>query len=111
MNKWFGPIPFSHACASTPQAPTPDANCAWCDEGFAPEDCGYLIPHIGDTVTELAYHAECWQRQLLGSVAHIEGACSCYGGADEGDPPHLTKREAAQAAVVAFRAHRTDEGL
>jgi len=72
-----------------------------------------VVPYVNlGEVSEIAYHDECWLRQLLGSVAHIERACSCFGGsADEGDPPQMTRREAAQAAVIAFRAHRTDEGL
>jgi len=103
--QWFGPTPFSHACVSTPHAPTPLACCAWCDEPLTEDDSGYLIPHFDiaadPRVSELAYHADCWQRQIIGSVGHIAKRCSCYGGTEE-DPPGLTRREAATAACRAF---------
>lgn len=102
--RWFGPDPFSPACLGTARAPIPLASCcAWCEEPFTADDGGYLIPHMGATVTELPYHVECWLRQIVGSVAHLEERCSCYGGAeDDTDPPELSKREAAQAAVDLF---------
>lgn len=105
--KWFGPSPFSHACLSTPRVPSaPLACCAWCDEPFLEDDVGYLIPHVGHgEVTELGYHVECWQRQVIGSVGHIRRRCSCYGGTEE-DPPGMTRREAAHAAVSAFEERR-----
>lgn len=116
--RWFGlGPPFSYACIDTPHAATPtDASCAWCEEPIASSDYGYLIPHVDGVhnpdaptseidVRELAYHGECWQRQLIGSVGHIEQRCSCYGGTEE-DPPGLSKRDAATAAVKAFAAKR-----
>lgn len=100
--RWFGPAPFSNACIDTPHAPTPIATCVWCEEPFAEDDSGYLVPHMdGGPPTEHAYHPDCWQRQITGSVAHIEHRCACYGGSEE-DPPGMTRREAATAAVEAF---------
>lgn len=52
-------------------------------------------------------HKECFMRQAIGSVAHIERRCSCYvPGAFEGDDPRLTKRQAARAAVRAWYNHQ-----
>jgi hypothetical protein len=47
-------------------------------------------------------HRNCFLRGLLGGVGHIEGRCSCYGGTYD-DPPEMTKREAADAAVRLWR--------
>jgi hypothetical protein len=45
-------------------------------------------------------HRECEGRMVFGSVGHQLGRCSCRGcdGTME-DPPGMTKREAARAAV------------
>ena len=46
-------------------------------------------------------HQECGIRLVIGSVAHLERRCGCYvAGSEEGDPPHLTLRQAAHAAVT-----------
>lgn len=103
--EWFGPHPFGLACEEVPRVDTPTGVCAWCDEGFTPEDSGYTIPYMGvetSPVTTLAYHAPCWQRQLIGSAGHLLQQCSCFGGTLE-DPPGLSKREAAVAAVGVWR--------
>lgn len=48
-------------------------------------------------------HKECGIRQAIGSVAHISHRCACdVPGSSEGDPPGLTKREAAKAAVSLY---------
>lgn len=48
-------------------------------------------------------HRECFARRVIGSLAHIERRCSCYvPGATCTDPPEMTRREAARAAVKAF---------
>jgi hypothetical protein len=72
-------------------------------------------PHCGEPVLahEIAerfcndkrwYHMECYARQIIGSEAHVEKRCSCFvPGSEEGDDPSLTKREAAHAALNAFR--------
>jgi hypothetical protein len=39
-------------------------------------------------------------RAIIGSVAHVEHRCSCFvPGSTESDPPGMTRREAANAAV------------
>ncbi len=49
-------------------------------------------------------HRVCALRQVMGSVAHIEQRCGCYvPGSAAGDPDGLTRREAADAAVEAWR--------
>lgn len=111
--KWFGPEAFSHACDATEQSSVPLTVCSWCDEPFVEDDSGYLIPYMaGDGTTEIAYHVECWQRQFIGSLAHVEGRCSCYvAGARETDPPDLTLRQAAVAAVETFRRLAGGRGI
>lgn len=75
--------------------------CKWCDEemtkrDFPPADGPYM-------------HYECAARAVIGSVGHIEGRCTCYGGTEE-DPPGLTRREAAKAALGAFRYKQRSRG-
>jgi hypothetical protein len=61
---------------------TTDLLCVWC----------------GEAAPETGVHQECLFRMVVGSAAHQLGECSCYGGERE-DPPHLTKREAAELAL------------
>jgi len=45
-------------------------------------------------------HRECGFRSGVGSLAHLKGRCSCFTiGLNEGDPPGMTEREAARAAM------------
>ena len=64
--------------------------CAYCDE-------------LLEAGAEM--HKECTFRAVAGSVAHIEERCACYvPGSTETDPPGMSKREAAKAAVRAWNA-------
>jgi len=77
----------------------PMLTCNWCEEAIHP--CGILSLYGMDN---RPCHKECLARQLLGSLAHIEGRCGCYvPGSAEGDPPGLSRREAARQAVRAWR--------
>lgn len=77
--------------------------CDWCGEPLVQGDT-YIMPLIGDPEKScVRYHSECHMRQFLGSLAHIEGRCSCnIPGATETDPPNMTVRQAARAAVEAW---------
>lgn len=71
--------------------------CAWCDEPVSP--LGLHPAFQGEPM-----HIECGFRSACGSVAHIEHRCGCYvPGSEEGDPPGMTKRQAARAAMDAFK--------
>lgn len=123
--RWFGkmydaPMYFSTAETSTPVG----IPCVHCDEVIVEGDDGVVLPgggispvcdpfHDGrvfneDGVPMCAFHRSCFLRGTIGSVAHVQRRCSCYvPGADEGDPPEMTRRQAAEAAVVAWQnTHR-----
>jgi hypothetical protein len=46
-------------------------------------------------------HFECFARGIIGSVAHQQRRCLCYGGNEEDDPT-LTTRENAELAYKYF---------
>lgn len=78
--------------------PTPEyPKCQWCDEPVLPGEEPSVPIHGA------AFHAECALRQIIGSVGHIHGLCSCHGGIMEDDPA-LTKRQQAKAAGKAYFA-------
>ncbi len=60
--------------------------CGHCEEPLLP----------GEDIRK-GLHIECMTRLVLGSVAHQQRRCGCFGGTEQEDP-HLTKREAARAA-------------
>ena len=73
--------------------------CAHCDEPILETD--ERMPFNAGAVM---MHRNCGLRGILGSVAHLQGRCSCYvPGSTEGDPEGLTLRQAAEAAVREWR--------
>lgn len=69
-------------------------DCLYCAEMILPWE---LAP------MEQPHHRECALRCVIGSVAHLKGECSCVDTrSEEGDPPDMTKREAARAAVILY---------
>lgn len=98
--KWFGEWsgPFCDPADGRLEAPVGE-RCGWCEEAIAAGDSGVVIPGFGGG--ETIEHRECFRRAVLGSIAHQYRRCSCYvPGSDEGDPPQLTRREAAKLVDV-----------
>jgi hypothetical protein len=75
--------------------------CCHCGEPIGPGDERY------DFARGPSAHLECAIRMLFGSLGHQQRACPCYGGHRE-DPPGLTTRRAAQAALAYFMAQQTN---
>lgn len=100
--KHFGPRRYLN---TLPQNPTPvGEKCLNCEEAFVEGDEGCSTPYYGggDAPPEVHYHIECFVRSIIGSVGHQTRKCSCYGGTEE-DPPGLTAREAAKAAMAKMK--------
>lgn len=105
--KWFALAPFAPVCEVTERVDVPIGElCFHCGERFNINDNGFAVPCIAhDEISEIYYHQECHIRLIVGSVAHQQKRCTCYGGKDEDDPA-LTRREAAQQAMLMhIRAH------
>lgn len=94
MVKWFGKR-WGFLCDDCEKIPVPvGESCSWCNEIFLPDDNGVQYSN-----GPLA-HKNCFLRASIGSVAHLEGRCSCYvPGASETDDPGVSRRAAADAAV------------
>lgn len=76
-----------------------DSICAHCVETILPEEP--RMPFNGGLVV---MHRNCGLRGILGSLAHVQGRCSCYvPGSTAGDPEGLTLRQAAEAAVEEWK--------
>lgn len=54
-------------------------------------------------------HRECALRSIIGGANHINKLCRCCGGSLDPDPPGLTLREAARAAVAAFEKQKNNQ--
>lgn len=68
--------------------------CTYCGEPVLPAD-RYPIPNA-------EMHTDCFIRGVVGGVNHQLGKCKCCGGTEPPDPPGMTLREAARAAVRLF---------
>lgn len=69
-------------------------NCSWCGE---PVTDAERHPQLSEL------HYACGIRSVIGSVAHIRRRCCCYvEGSFENDPPGMTRRQAANEALLAF---------
>lgn len=97
--RFFGPAQLRKDYEVLVAAPIGEA-CA-CGEAIADGDVG-SINRVGEV-----HHYECLMRALIGSVGHLKRACSCYGGKEE-DPPGLTSRQAAQAALTYWNTHQNE---
>lgn len=101
--RWFGRAYGARYEVDTPHVPTPVGEvCGWCDEAIAAHDDGLVLPLLGEPErTRIAYHYECHLRRVIGGVNHQLHLCHCEGcaGVLPPDPPHMTRREAAIAAV------------
>jgi hypothetical protein len=71
--------------------------CTHCTESVLPTE--RLFEYANGPVA----HYACFLRQVVGSVAHQQHRCACYGGGQrEGDDPTLSPRQAAEAAVAYY---------
>lgn len=101
--KYFG-VAWNPHIASLEQVSAPiGEDCGWCEEPIMEGDDGLTIPHVSETVTEKPYHQECFLRTIVGSLAHQQQRCSCFGGLDDEDSPGISKRQAAIEAVEFFK--------
>lgn len=96
MVSWFGKRHNAPIYEDTPQVTTPvGKKCLNCDEPILQGEDGFV------ECSNNAFHRACFLRRIIGSLAHQMGVCSCYkGGSELHDPPGLTKREAAEAALA-----------
>lgn len=107
MMMWFGTPRGAPYESDTERVTAPvGALCAWCGEVIGWHDDGLLIPRLGDGETHLPWHYECHMRHVIGGLNHLRGDCVCCGGTELPDPPELSPRAAARAAVDYWTAHR-----
>lgn len=93
---WSAPITRDIPKIDTPVGDT----CIHCEEPIGEGDDG--IRYANGPVA----HYECQLRSVVGGVNHILGRCSCCGGTEDPDPPGMTRREAAKAAVRLYERRR-----
>ena len=99
--KWFG---IALVDPEQAQVPTPVGQpCGFCREPIQIGDRGCTIPDFAGF--ENPFHFECHMRLVIGSLAHQQRRCSCYGGREH-DPPGMSLRQAARAAWEYWLAHR-----
>jgi len=99
MMTWFGKRYPAPAYADSPQAETPvGAKCTYCDEVVRIGDDGWIL---GDGSV---LHRECNLRAVIGSVAHLQKRCSCYGGTGNHEDG-MTRRQGALAAMEYWETH------
>jgi len=114
--KWFGESWGAPVCEGEHVETPVGVLCAHCDEPIEAGDQGIMMDggyeyNVEDVVEKRVrfeshpWHHDCFLRSVIGSVGHQLKQCHCYGGTTE-DPPEMSKREAARAAVRLFRSQR-----
>jgi len=102
QNRYFGRPwgPAAHDRALMVSVPI-GMVCFVCEELIAHGDSGLFtwVVDVQGKASQRPQHRECFLRGILGSVGHQQGRCACFGGTEE-DPPGMSKREAAIAAVA-----------
>lgn len=99
--KWFGFQYDAPAWEVMDEIKTPvGSSCLHCGEEIAADDHGVTMPagNADGTWFMASIHVECWLRQTIGSLAHINRQCGCFTGdfrKPESDPK-LTYREEAK---------------
>ncbi len=84
--------------------------CLMCEETVEQGDSGIITPYMdarGGTRSS-PIHLECHLRSIVGSVAHLEGRCSCVTGRAADDRTGGTRREDARAVLAWLQQHRDD---
>jgi hypothetical protein len=111
MTAWFGSS-WGAPVNEGPRVPVPvGMSCSWCAEAIETGDSGVVMPHVeepkpGVFVTRIRpLHCNCHLRSVIGPLVHVEEQCGCYTSHfTDNDPPGMTRRQAADAAVDAFYA-------
>lgn len=114
--QWFGeawPSPSWPApVCEGPHAETPvGRTCSWCTEPICAGDNGVIMPFVGTAssgahyATSAPIHKECWVRQVVGSVAHLDGLCSCFGAVEQQSPMSMR----AEALLVYARMQEHEQ--
>ncbi len=81
--------------------------CSYCGgEIEDPASTPRINVYDGEPMRREFCHRECVLRQTIGGLNHLRGTCQCKGGPDEPDPPEMSKREAAIAAVNYWKLTR-----
>ena len=106
--KWFGKSSGAPYERDTPNCAVPQGQqCVHCFELIRPEDHGFLMPYVEALeVKDIALHYECHMRRIVGGLNHVLGGCICCGGKEPPDPPELSRRDAARAALDAWNEAR-----
>lgn len=77
-------------------------NCLYCGEAVVEGDRGVMMPatvkktgsnHYDATIE--AAHIECFIRMTVGSLRHLQGRCTCFGGTDT-RPDGMSARDEAR---------------
>lgn len=85
-------------------------HCVRCEEPIEDPSIAPRIMVVDEEGSRQEYmHKECLTRVAIGGLNHLKGTCQCCGGNDDPDPPGMTKREAAIAAVAHWEAKRPPE--
>lgn len=80
--------------------------CLYCNEVFdeAAGDSGKAIPFMGTAAPRVIHvHKECALREVVGSLAHLQGHCACQKGS--ADPSLQTSRQDALAVWEWVQQH------
>lgn len=106
MNAYFGEDWDVPATEGQPHVDTPvGVPCGYCTIPIEGGDRGFMIGCVRLDAERQPYgslepwHRECLMRSTVGSVAHLDGRCTCHGGPG-GEGPQTPAEVRAEAIEV-----------
>jgi hypothetical protein len=116
--KWFGASWGAAVCMKADHVKTPvGVPCGHCGEPITAADQGAYLKETESWDFECdpsshrdcaePLHFACAMRVTVGSIGHQQRKCGCFNGT-EGDPPNLTKRDAAEVTLAEFKRQTVD---
>ena len=106
--QFFGQRWDAPAFESAVEVPVPvGQTCLFCPEPIGSDDSGVVTPYIDERGKASAspIHIECHIRSIVGSVAHLEGRCSCVTGRGSDDHTNTSWRQQGRDTITWLQTH------
>lgn len=72
--RWFGERGDAPIYDDAPEQETPVGEpCVHCPDPIGEDDSGFTLPYATDPPTRVAYHRDCFRKEILGGLPDLGG--------------------------------------